>query len=95
LEGHDPAMIDGKIPNEAIALETLDKYLIITLVDKYQAFIDREKVDHGQAIAILRQMAKDSKAKGIINHHDRVYNLFIKYIDILAKHPEMAEIMRK
>ncbi len=95
LEGHDPALVDGNVPNEAIALETIDKYLIITLVDKYQAFIDREKVDHSKAIEILRGMAKDSKDKKIINHQDRVYNLFIKYIGILEKHPEIAEIIGK
>ncbi|MCX6745067.1 MAG: hypothetical protein NTX82_06100, partial [Candidatus Parcubacteria bacterium] len=95
LEGHDPALVDGKVPGEAIALETLDKYLIITLVDKYQAFIDREKVDHFKAIGILRDMALDSKTKKIINHQDRVYNLFLKYIDIFDKHPEIADIISK
>jgi hypothetical protein len=94
LEGHDPAMIDGSIPNEALALETLDKYLIVTLVDKYQAFIDREGKDHPETIKILKQMAKASHDKKIINHGDKTYNLFLKYIGILEKHPEIAETVK-
>jgi hypothetical protein len=95
LEGHDPAMVDGNIPNEAIALETLDKYLILTLVDKYQAFIDREGKNHQETIEILKSMAKSSKDKKIINHGDRSYNLFIKYIGVLEVHPEIAQVIKE
>jgi len=95
LEGHDPATIDGNVPREAIALETLDKYLIITMVDKYQAFIDREGKNHQETIDILKKMVKSSKDKKIINHGERTYNLFLKYIDILEKHPEIADVIKK
>ncbi len=95
LEGHDPAMIDGEIPNEAVTLEILDKYLILTLVDKYQAFTDRTGKDHEETIKILENMINASKKEGIINHDDTVFNQFIKYLKILEKHPEMAEIIKK
>jgi len=91
LEGHDPAALGGKVPDEAIALETIDKYSIITLVDKYQAFIVRSNVDHQQAIKILENLIRDSKAKNIINHEDKVFNKFMKYLKILDRHPEIAE----
>jgi len=91
LEGHDPAMIDGSIPNEAVTLELLDKYSILTLVDKYQAFIDREKISHDETIVILGKMIDESKSNGIINHDGSVYNQFRKYLSVLANHPEIAE----
>ncbi|MBN1325951.1 hypothetical protein JW977_03140 [Candidatus Falkowbacteria bacterium] len=95
LEGHDPAMIDGKLPNEAIALETLDKYLILTLVDKYQAFIDREGVNHEETIKILRNIVDKSKKEKRFGANERIYDQFNKYIDLFDKHPEMAEIITK
>lgn len=94
LEGHDPAMIDGKLPNEAIALETLDKYLILTLVDKYQAFIDREGISHKETIKILRNIVANSKKEGRYGDGERIYDQFMKYIDLFDKHPEMAEIIK-
>ncbi len=101
LEGHDPAMIDGDIPNEALALELLDKYLILTLVDKYQAFIERGGKTHKEVIGILQKMINSSKEDGIMNqlfkdaNEERVYNQFMKYLKVLEKHPEMAEIIKK
>lgn len=100
LEGHDPAMIDGDIPNEAITLELLDKYLILTLVDKYQAFIERSGKTHQETIKILEKIIADSRKKGIMKrlfgkNEERVYEEYIKYLEILAKHPELAEIVKK
>lgn len=95
LEGLDPAMVDGKLPNEAIALETLDKYLILTLVDKYQAFIDREGVNHEETIKILRNIVANSKKEGRFGDGERIYDQYMKYIDLFAKHPEMAEIIKR
>jgi hypothetical protein len=101
LEGHDPAKIDGDIPNEAVALELLDKYLILTLLDKYQAFIERSGKTHQETIEILQEMIDSSKKNGIMNqlfkaeNEERVYDQFVKYLEILARHPEMAEIIKK
>lgn len=94
LEGHDPANVRDKVPEAANALETIDKYLIITLVDKYQAFIDREKVDHDTAIKILRKMVDDSRDSKIINHEGKTYEIFSKYISILEDHSEIADIVK-
>lgn len=101
LEGHDPAMIDGDIPNEALTLELLDKYLILTLVDKYHAFIERSGKTHKETIKILEKMIIESKEKGIMNqlfteqNEDKVFDQFMKYLQILKKHPEMVKIVKK
>jgi len=100
LEGHDPAMIDGEIPNEAITLELLDKYLILTLVDKYQAFIERSGKTHEETVKILEKIINDSKKRGVMKkifslNEEKVYGEYIKYLGIIKKHPEMAEIIKK
>jgi hypothetical protein len=94
LEGYDPAMIDGNMPNEAITLELLDKYLIVTLVDKYQAWIDRAGKNHDEAIKIIEKTIEQSHREGIINHDKKIYNQFMKYLQILDKHPEIYNLTK-
>jgi hypothetical protein len=93
LEGHDPAGLGGEIPDEAVALETIDKYSIVTLVDKYQAYIDRSKLSHKEAVKKIKDIIEWSKGKKIINHDDTVYNQFLKYLNILDDHPDIAEVI--
>lgn len=100
LDGHDPANIDGKIPNEAVTLELLDKYLMLTLIDKYQAFVERSGKNHKQTIAILRNDIESKKTKGVFKKMyqakaDFVYTQFLNSLDILDRHRELAEIIKK
>lgn len=93
LEGHDPALVDGAIPQEAVALETIDKYLIITLLDKYQAFIDRSGKNHQDTVQILAAMVQSSFDDQVIGR--RQYELFREYLEIVEKHPEIADVIKK
>jgi CRISPR/Cas system-associated endonuclease Cas3-HD len=95
LDGHDPWNIDGFISDESVAIELIDKYLILTLVDKYQAWVDRSGLNHHEAIEKIKKEITESKEAKIINHEGRVYDKFIKYLDIIGKHPEMTEIIKK
>lgn len=95
LDGHDPEGIDGNISGDSAAVEVIDKYLILTLVDKYQAWVDRSGLSHDQAIEEIKKDIEDSKKEEIINHEGEMYNKFIKYLGILKKHPEIAEITKK
>ncbi|MGB9743245.1 MAG: hypothetical protein ACPLW9_00795 [Minisyncoccales bacterium] len=94
LEGYDPAMINGDLPAEAINLELLDKYLIVTLIDKYQAWVDRSGKNHEEAIQIIRDNIEQSYQDRIINHEKKMYNQFMKYLQILEKHPEVYNITK-
>ncbi|MFA5188307.1 MAG: hypothetical protein WC460_03025 [Patescibacteria group bacterium] len=95
LDGHDPWDIDGLIADESVAIEVIDRYLILTLVDKYQAWVDRSGLSHDEAIKKIHDEIKDSKDKEIINHNGEVFNKFKKYLQIIKKHPEIAELSQK
>jgi len=95
LDGHDPEGIDGNAPGDSYAVEVIDKYLILTLVDKYQAWVDRSGLSHDKAIEKIEADIEDSKNKEIINHDGEMYNKFRKYLEILKKHPEIAQITQK
>lgn len=57
LDGKNPAKRDlDKIPEEAKALEMMDKYQILTLIDKYQAYRGRSAYSHEEAIKELRKI---------------------------------------
>jgi len=63
LEGKNPAKIDlNNIPTAAKALESVDKYqiIVLTLVDKYEAFLKRSDQTHKQAISSLVKMVKEN-----------------------------------
>ncbi|MCX6746351.1 MAG: hypothetical protein NTX00_05075 [Candidatus Parcubacteria bacterium] len=95
LDGHDPWDIDGFISDESVAIEVIDKYLILTLVDKYQAWVDRSGLSHEEAIEKIKKEITESKDAKIINHEGKVYDKFIKYLEIIKKHPEITEIIKK
>ena len=84
LEGHDPAAVDGFIRDENITLELLDKYLMITLLDKYQAWIGRAGLDHEKAIIKLTEQIEESFKAEIINEDIR--NRFLRYLQIIKDH---------
>lgn len=63
LEGKNPAKIDlNNIPTAAKALESVDKYqiIVLTLVDKYEAFLKRSDQTHKQAVSSLVKMVKEN-----------------------------------
>ena len=107
LDGRDPWNIDGNLPDESINLEIIDKYyflkkeevidksLVLTLVDQYQAWIDRSGFTHDKAIEEIEKYIEYSKNEKIINHENRIYNKFIKYLGILRNHKELADIVKK
>lgn len=84
LEGHDPASVDGYIKAENITLELLDKYLMITLLDKYQAWVVRSGLDHESAIKKLEEQIEESSKANIVSAEIR--EKFISYLQIIKKH---------
>ena len=57
LDGKNPAGLDLKnIPGEAKTIEIIETYEVLTLVDKFQAFIKRGGLNHGEAVQVLRQI---------------------------------------
>jgi hypothetical protein len=107
LDGRDPWHIDGDLSDESINLEIIDKYyllkkeevidksLVLTLFDQYQAWIDRSGFTHDKAIEEIEKYIEYSKNEKIINHENRIYNKFIKYLGILRDHKELADIVKK
>jgi hypothetical protein len=91
LEGHDPAAVDGFITAEGTTMELVDKYTMITLIDKYQAWIERSGKSHADAIIELRNQIKMSRDQNIIS--DKVAKQYYKYLEILAKHENLPKIV--
>lgn len=55
LDGKNPAGLNTEdIPQEAKAIETIETYEVLTLVDKFQAFVKRSGLSHNEAIKVLR-----------------------------------------
>lgn len=92
LEGHDPASVDGFIRDENIALEMMDKYLMITLIDKYQAWVERSNKTHEDTIQILREQIAESRNKRIITK--KIEQKFYRYLEILERNNKLAEILK-
>jgi len=62
LDGKNPAGINlEKIPEEARTIEIIETYEVLTIVDKFQAFIKRSGLDHAAAIKILRSIILKQK----------------------------------
>jgi len=79
LDNKNPANIKIEdIPASSRALEIMDKYEILALADKYQAFIDRGHLNHTETISALRNIVEQSKLSTSLK---KDYN---KFIDILA-----------
>lgn len=62
LDGKNPAGINlEQIPEEARTIEIIETYEVLTIVDKFQAFIKRSGLDHATAIKILRSIILKQK----------------------------------
>lgn len=62
LDGKNPAGINlEKIPEESKTIEIIETYEVLTIVDKFQAFIKRSGLDHATAIKILRSIILKQK----------------------------------
>ncbi|MFA5128612.1 MAG: HD domain-containing protein [Patescibacteria group bacterium] len=62
LDGKNPAGINlEQIPEEARTIEIIETYEVLTIVDKFQAFIKRSGLDHAAAIKILRSIIINQK----------------------------------
>jgi len=90
FEGHNPAGIKKSEIEEitaAGALELVDKYLILTLVDKYQAYLEREKISHQEAIKRLKSyigyLKKTKKDDEMFS--PEIFEKLYQYIDLLDK----------
>lgn len=83
LDGTYPAKILGDVPNTAVALELLDKYSLLTLIDKYEAYRERSNLNHVQAIAELERIIIQSNADGKINHDGKVKTKFLEQVKII------------
>lgn len=82
LDGKNPAHIDlDKIPAESKTLEAIDKYqiIILTLVDKYEAFLKRSAKTHDEAIKTLTELVLNNK--NIKEAQKKEYLEIIKIID--------------
>jgi hypothetical protein len=93
LEGHDPAAVDGFISGENVTLELLDKYLMITLLDKYQAWVKRAGISHGEAIKELESQIKESINAEIID--TKVAARFYKYLKIIEKYDGLPQLINQ
>jgi len=62
LDGKNPAGLNpGEIPSEAKALEIMETYEVITLVDKFQAFVVRSGLSHEESVATLKKIIGQQK----------------------------------
>lgn len=80
LDGKNPAGLDPEnIPQESKAIETIETYEVLTLVDKFQAFVKRSGLSHGEAIKILRKIIDKQKLP------EPVKNDYRKILEIIEK----------
>ncbi len=78
LDGKNPAGLDPeKIPQEAKAIETIETYEVLTLVDKFQAFVKRSGLSHTEAIKALRGIIDRQKLS------ERVKNDYRKILGVI------------
>lgn len=87
LDGKNPAgLATEDIPEGAKSLEMMDKYQVLTLVDKYQAFRGRSAYDHEEAIMALVALVEGRKWLSA-----KAKEEYFKFIDILAKSKDKLE----
>jgi len=87
LEGINPAGIsEEEITEGSRALEVIDKYYFLALVDKYQALMERGKKTHREAIEILIQIVEKSAHGEESKKH---------YIKLIEKIRDSEEILKK
>jgi hypothetical protein len=62
LDGKNPARLNlEEIPGEAKTIEIIETYEVLTIVDKFQAFIKRSGLDHADAVKVLRKIILKQK----------------------------------
>lgn len=78
LDGKNPAGLDPEdIPYEAKAIETIETYEVLTIVDKFQAFVKRSGLSHTEAIKTLREIIDRQKLP------ERVKNDYRKILEVI------------
>jgi hypothetical protein len=91
-DGRDPARILKGLISGTPAVELLDKYFMITIIDKYQAWIGRSGLSHEEAIKSLESdIARSVKEKHITVEISRQY---LNCLKIIAKYENLADIMK-
>jgi hypothetical protein len=93
LEGHDPCEVDGMLTHEAATMELSDKYLMLTLIDKYQAWIDRSGLTHLRAIKKLKLEIAQSWKKNIISKE--VAKKFLDCLRKIRKYQNLPQLINK
>lgn len=62
LDGKNPAQLNPEnIPGEAKTLEIAESYEILTVVDKFQAFVARSGLSHVESVVVLRKIVDQQK----------------------------------
>ena len=57
LDGKNPAHLEYEnIPGEAKTMEVIESYEVLTLVDKFQAFVKRSGLSHEESVKVLEQI---------------------------------------
>jgi len=81
LENQNPAHLDLEhVPSEAHVLEVLEMSELLAAVDKYQAFRDRGRLNHEEAMVQLRRIMESKK-----NLPETLRQKFQAVIEVLAK----------
>ncbi|MDD5043441.1 MAG: hypothetical protein PHD51_02095 [Patescibacteria group bacterium] len=84
LEGHNPAKINLEEGHGgAAAIESIDRYQLLILVDKYQAFRERSSQTHEEAIKILKFLINQKLSDGIIT--PKMHETYTTILDLLNK----------
>ncbi|MCX6740258.1 MAG: hypothetical protein NTZ49_03455 [Candidatus Parcubacteria bacterium] len=93
LEGHDPCEVDGMLKHESATMELSDKYLMLTLIDKYQAWIDRSGLSHIVAIKKLKSEIAQSWKDKIISKE--VAKKFLDCLRRIKKYKDLPNLINK
>lgn len=89
LDGKNPANLpEEEISPSSQVIELIEKYQFLTLIDKYQAFVERGGLAHQAAIAALRKLVTQSQVKEATK---------VKYLNLLDKfsQPGFEEIIQQ
>jgi HD-GYP domain-containing protein (c-di-GMP phosphodiesterase class II) len=86
LDGKNPAGLSLEtIPSDAKVLEAMDKYQILTLIDKYQAYRGRSAYSHEEAIQALEEIVAKSSLPKVAEKE------YLRFIKILAESKKELE----
>lgn len=80
LEGKNPAHLRPEnLSGEAKTIEVIESYEVLTLVDKFQAFVQRSGLSHKEAVAVLRKIIGQQQLP------DQVKNDFFSILDVIER----------